>query len=506
MNGQTVNVNDQTSLKHEESCGDCAIMMLDVDGQIRGWTISAEHLTGWTKAIVGSSHGIFYSLDQRKSGIPEIALANARSGEFRNKITCRRRDGSTFVAEITLTALYDADDRLRGYAHYIRDMTGSEQIAALRAQNERAAALGQLASGVAHDFNNILQVIAGSASLIEESPTNMALVRRCAERMIKAADRGAAISGRLLGFARRSNGAAPVDGLNIKSLFDSIQDLLTPLLPANVNVITTTEADLPLVLADQAQLETVLVNLATNARDAMTSGGNLLFSAKLFNVTQNNLGLLFGDYVRVTVTDSGIGMDAAMITQAMEPYFTTKPQGRGTGLGLSLARDFARQSGGALEITSEPNVLTQVKLWLPLAISIKDTTPKRSEVVATKQIAGRILVVEDDELVRETMVASLAQAGFTPIEVVDGESALTTLNDPALKVSALVVDYALPGMTGVTVIREAQRGRISLPALLVTGNIGEMLVDDAHPKFSMLRKPFTPAQLATAVGLLLPES
>jgi PAS domain S-box-containing protein len=509
MTGKNANTDNFTQGDRQVPGGlevDCAITMLDIDGKIRGWTVSAERLTGWTKAIVGSSHRIFYTPDQRENSVPEAAITIAQSGEHCDRITCMRRDGSTFAAEFTYTALHDAEGTLRGFAQYIRDMTRSEHLDAVRAQNERAAVLGQLAGGMAHDFNNILQVITGSASMIDEHPSNIALVRRCAGRMIKAADRGSAISGRLLGFARRGNGAnGHREGLNIKGLFDSIQELLGPLLPVNINVSTMAEADLPLILADQAQLETVLVNLATNARDAMTKGGDLVFSANLIRVDDNKLGLASGNYVRVTVTDNGCGMDAATISRVMEPFFTTKPRGRGTGLGLPLARDFAHQSGGALEISSEPHVSTQVGLWLPVAVSIKDA-PKQDSPIAIMQIAARVLVVEDDDLVRETMAASLEQAGFTPIEVSDGESALTVLDDPVSAINALVVDYALPGMTGAMVIREAQRCQNVLPALLVTGHIGEMLVDGAPPKFSMLRKPFTPLQLTTAVGLLLTES
>jgi signal transduction histidine kinase len=239
----------------------------------------------------------------------------------------------------------------------------------LKAQHERTIVLGQLAGGMAHDFNNILNIIAGSAAMIEEYPTNLALVLRCARRMTLAAERGSAISGRLLTFAKRDNGGV-TGRLDIKELFDSIQELLVPLLPANIHLQTVVEDNLPLVQTDRAQLETVLVNLATNARDAMSRGGKLIFSAGLTKMNANDLGLNAGSYVRIAVTDNGNGMDEATVARVMEPFFTTKPQGHGTGLGLPLAKDFAEQCGGALEISSVPRVSTEVRLWLPV-VSVK---------------------------------------------------------------------------------------------------------------------------------------
>ena len=245
-----------------------------------------------------------------------------------------------------------------------------EATQARLAQAQRLEALGQLAGGIAHDFNNVLQAVQGGAGLIERRPSNAESVARLARMILGAAERGTTITRRLLAFSRRGElRAEPVD---TGTLLGSLREILAHTIGPAVEVRVEVAADLPPLLADRGQLETVLVNLATNARDAMDGAGTLLLAAEAETLREDDgvgrpVGLKPGSYVRLSVSDTGAGMDAATLARASEPFFTTKPAGQGTGLGLAMARGFAEQSGGGLQIESAPGHGTTVRLWLPVA-------------------------------------------------------------------------------------------------------------------------------------------
>jgi signal transduction histidine kinase len=248
-----------------------------------------------------------------------------------------------------------------------KEVAAREQAQAQAAHAERMVALGELAGGIAHDFNNLLQAIAGSAGLIERRREDPEEVRLRARLLLAAVERGGSISRRLLAFARRDiliN--EPVDP---EGVLKELCDLLGHTLGSGIAIRMEAEPGLPALLADKAQLETVLLNLATNARDAMPQGGDLTFSAVSETMApgREHPTLKPRPYIRISVADSGIGMDAATLLRATEPFFTTKPMGQGTGLGLPMAQGFAEQSGGALSIRSEPGSGTIVSIWLPQA-------------------------------------------------------------------------------------------------------------------------------------------
>jgi hypothetical protein len=487
-----------------EGVHDYAIIMLSNDGTIQSWNLGAQRIKGWSaEEVIGKPFDIFYPQEEQAVGEPARALAEARRlGTYHcGKGRRIRKDGSIFCADVTITALRNPDGSQRGFAKVTRDITEIVEAEDLVAQNERAAALGQLAAGVAHDFNNVLQVVSGGAAMIQENPSSAEIVSRCADRMIRASARGSAISGRLLAFARRD--VLRPDGLNVRSLFDNIFDLLQPLLPSNITVRTMIADELPPVSADQSALETVLVNLATNARDAMPDGGTIMFSARQTSLgIENNLDLLPGRYLCIGVRDTGSGMTPALIARVTEPFFTTKPKGKGTGLGLSMAKRYAEKAGGKLQIESEVGAYTEVTLWLPAALGFAASAPSEHLPLVRPTVTPRVLVVEDDDLVRETMLASMESARINSVEVRSGEDALALLKEGNM-FDVLVADFSLPGINGAQMIRDAQQITPNLPALLITGNIGEVLFRGHEtPRFGTLRKPFSPAQLIEAITAL----
>jgi len=373
------------------------------------------------------------------------------------------------------------------------EISARERAQAEVAHARRMSALGALAGGVAHDFNNILQSVAGNASLVVTRGGDAQQARQLAGLILDAAERGGAISRRLLAFARQDElSAEPVD---VAGLLQNAAGLLEHTLHRSISLAVRAPPDLPHVLADRAQLETVLVNLAANARDAMPRGGSLCFEAEAERVSAGlaRFGLAEGVYVRIAVTDTGAGMDAATLERAAEPFFTTKPQGKGTGLGLSMAKGFAEQSGGAFSIASEPGHGTVVTLWLPRA---QAQAPARRAVYAAPASAApvqRLLVVEDDPDVRESLVRTLEDAGFDAIGVANAVMA-GGLIERGLEIDLLITDYSMPGMNGMELLNEVQARWPVLPGILLTGHVDDLPVP-LDGRVVMLQKPVHPNQL-----------
>jgi len=391
-----------------------------------------------------------------------------------------------------------------------REVAAREQAQGQLAQAQRMEALGQLAGGIAHDFNNVLQAVSGGLALIGRRAGDAEMVRKLAHMAGDAADRGAAVTGRLLSFARK--GELRAEPVPAGPLLEGMREMLAVTLNAGIETRIAMDGALPPLLADKAQLETVLVNLAINARDAMPDGGCLTLHAAAETVgdaRQHHAGLAAGEYVRLDVTDTGIGMDAATLMRASEPFFTTKPQGQGTGLGLAMARGFAQQSGGGFAIRSLPGEGTTVSLWFPRAsvgtpdVGISAVGQPRAVVPGP---ARHILVVDDDAMVRAVLVGQLEDLGYVVTQAGDGLAALAQL-DAGAETDLLVTDFAMPGMNGGVLIGEARRRRPALPTLLLTGyaDLGLQSSVDREPGIGtvLLRKPVSGAELAEQVAALL---
>jgi CheY-like chemotaxis protein len=369
-------------------------------------------------------------------------------------------------------------------------------------------ALGQLAGGIAHDFNNVLQAVGGGAGLILRRPDDVEGVRRIARMVVEAAERGSAVTRRLLAFSRRGElRAEPVDPA---ALLTDLREVLTHTLGAGIGVRVETGTHIPSLLADKGQLETVLVNLSTNARDAMAGQGLLTLSATVEVLTSGmdlhqSAPLAPGTYLRMTVADTGAGMTPEVLIRATEPFFTTKAQGKGTGLGLAMARGFAEQSGGGLTIKSAVGCGTAVHLWLPIAEAETPVAVVQADIAAAP-VAARILLVDDEEVVRTIIAEGLRNAGYSVLAAAGGREALALL-DAGDGADLLISDLSMPDMDGLTVVREVQRRRPGLPAILLTGfatNAAEAVLGGAMGgAFSLLRKPVNTQELAERATMLL---
>ena len=373
------------------------------------------------------------------------------------------------------------------------------------AHSQRMEALGQLAGGVAHDINNVLQSVLGGARLIGKRSQEPDM-QRLAKLVGEAAERGGAITRRLLAFARRDSLLA--EAVAVQPLLEGLREVLAHTLGAAVHVRVTVEAHTPALMADRAQLETVLVNLAVNGRDAMLPQGGTLDIGAVTEIVPARAsgGLQPGAYVRLSVSDTGCGMDAETLRRATEPFFTTKEKGHGTGLGLPMVQGFCEQSGGMLDIRSLPGQGTRVSLWLPQAPALRPAQPFLSAASPAMGRGCNIMLVDDEPEVLATLAEGLRERGHKVREAAGGLQALGILAaDPAIEL--LVTDLSMPGIDGLTLIKEARRLRPGLPAMLVTGFLAEaedMLKHAARSgPIAVLRKPLPPELLSERIGALM---
>jgi len=388
-----------------------------------------------------------------------------------------------------------------------RDLRETE---ARLAHAQRMEALGQLAGGIAHDFNNVLQAVLGGSTLIERRATQPDAVRPLARMVTDAARRGASITQRLLTFSRR--GELRAEPLEPATLLDSMREILSFTLGAGVQVRVEAAAALPPLLADKGQLETVLVNLATNARDAMQGRGTLALTATAEQVPHGGgkshpACLEAGSYIRLQASDTGRGMDAETLARASEPFFTTKGSGKGTGLGLAMARGFAEQSGGGLRIESNPGHGTTITLWLPVADPLAASLEHQEDLSPSATAERpRILLVDDEELVRAVLAQQLADQGYDVLQA-GGSAAALAVMEAREPVDLLLSDLSMPGMDGIALIQEARCRKPGLPAILLTGyatDAAELVANGAaEGSFSLLRKPVTGSQLAHRISTML---
>jgi signal transduction histidine kinase len=381
------------------------------------------------------------------------------------------------------------------------DQRTREREAALAQVHEmqKVESLGKLTGGVAHDFNNLLMAVLGNLELVGKYTTDDKRVSRLVDAAIRAAERGASLTKRMLAFARRQELKPEI--VDVPRLVGSIVDMLRHSLGPAVEIVTEFDPQLPATQVDPNQLELALLNLALNARDAMPDGGKLVISASRERIATGDVpGLSAGDYICLSERDIGSGMDEVTMARAAEPFFTTKGAGGGTGLGLSMVDGLVAQSGGAMRIKSRPGLGTTVELWLPIwqGTEIAPLEPPK-ERCATRPRSYQVLVVEDDEMVATGTLAMLEDLGHTAIAAESAALALEILEaDNAIDI--VVTDHAMPGMNGTELARHIHDTWPKLPVVLVTGYAE--LPDRPDPLLPRLAKPYRLQELGDLITAL----
>jgi len=375
-------------------------------------------------------------------------------------------------------------------------------------QSQRLEALGQLTGGVAHDFNNLLTVVSGNLQMLEERLDDP-FSQKLAKAALRATARGADLTRKLLAFSRRQT--LQPRAIDVAQLLDSLADVLRRTLGANIDVRTACDEGLPPAKADPGMLDTALLNLAVNARDAMPDGGRLTLQAQLEHLDADYAGrhaeVAPGEYVEISVSDNGTGMPPEVLARAFEPFFTTKDHGKGSGLGLSLVYGFVKQSGGHIAVYSEPGMGTTIRLYLPIA----DEGATRANRPAPAEIRGgdeTILVVEDDDAVREVATGFLKRLGYRVLEAADARRALALIEGEST-VDLLFTDVVLRGeVNGPELARQAMRLRPGLKVLYTSGYPRNALPmqGELDGSIELLSKPYPIAQLARMLRRTLDES
>ncbi len=487
---------------------DYAIYMLDPDGLVTSWNAGAERIKGYTEPeIVGQHFSLFYTPEDRAQGGPSRTLDIARrDGRYEKEGWRVRKNGTRFFAHVVVDAIHDPDGTPLGFAKITRDITNQvrqrqelERAREQLFQAQKLEAIGQLTGGVAHDFNNLLMAVMGSLELLERRLPDDLQVRRLLNNAMEGARRGATLTKRMLAYARRQN--LQEQAIDVAALVAGVQDLLVRAAGPEVLIERDTPPGLPKIRSDAVQLETALVNLIANARDAMPAGGRVRISADVRTRGIVSDGLMPGDYVCLAVTDTGEGMDPATLARAAEPFFTTKGIGKGTGLGLSMVQGLAQQSGGQLLLSSRRGEGTRVELWLPLARHLAPPDVRAREVPSAPVESAvpkalTILAVDDDPLVLMNTVAMLEDMGHVVIDAMSGAEALTKLHGAAIDL--MITDQAMPGMSGSELARQVHELRPGLPVILATGYAE--LPPSGNAALPRLPKPFSQAELERAVS------
>jgi len=489
---------------------DYAIYMLDPDGLVSSWNAGAERIKGYRPdEIIGQHFSRFHTPEDRERGEPERSLTIARAeGRFEKEGWRLRKDGTRFWANVVIDPIRDDDGTIIGFAKVTRDSTerkqaqdALDQAREALLQSRKMEALGQLTGGIAHDFNNLLMAVLGSLELLRKRMPDQAPLLRLLDNAMLGARRGVSLTQRMLAFARRQElKSIPVD---IPALVAGMADLMQRALGPDIRVETDFPAALPPVRTDPDQLATALLNLAINARDAMPQGGRITIAAAEAAVEPPWTGVLLpGSYVRVTVTDTGSGMDEATLARATEPFFTTKGVGQGTGLGLPMVHGLAEQSGGRLALISRPGAGTTVELWLPATVvgteggdgaDLPDRAPSASRRLT-------VLAVDDDGLVLTSTSAMLEDLGHQVFEAGSAAEALDILaGQPGIDL--VITDHAMPQMTGAELAQAIARRWPAVPVILATG-FAELPAGPAAD-LPRLPKPFDQEELRRVIDAVM---
>lgn len=406
------------------------------------------------------------------------------------------------------------DGRVEKLVIVNRDITERKHLEEQFRQAQKMEAVGRLSGGVAHDFNNLLGLIIGYGEMIQEATQPQNPLRPCIDEILKAGHRAASLTKQLLAFSRQQMMAPRI--LDLNSVVRDMEKMLRRLIGEDIQLRTALHPTLVRIKADQGQIEQVILNLAVNARDAMPSGGELRIQTSNFLVnadfaSEHSYPMSLGNYVQLTVTDTGVGMDAVTRAQVFEPFFTTKERGKGTGLGLSMVYGVVKQSGGYIDVVSEPGAGATFKIYLPKA---ERPVPEKGESEASATLRGSetVLLVEDEHSLRKLTRQLLEACGYHVIEAETGDQALKLNDEHKDTIQLLLTDVVMPGISGRMLADELVLRRPGIRVLFMSGYTGQTIGE--HGVLAegslFLAKPFTREVLASKIrealdGKAVPE-
>jgi PAS domain S-box-containing protein len=486
-----------------------AILSKDLNGIITSWNRGAERIYGYLPdEAVGKNISLLIPSD-RPDEMPEILRKIARGERIEHHESVRiAKNGRRLDVSLSVSPLRDAADNIVGASVIARDITAQRRAEGQLRQSQKMEAVGRLAGGVAHDFNNVLGIINACAEFLRDRIDPGAEHSLYVENIRKAIDRGRSLTKQMLAFSRTS--AVQPCILDLNDRLRDITKLLRPVLGDGVEILVVSKSSSAVIEADPGQLDQVVVNLALNARDAMAGGGKFVLETSVVKFDDIFAGgqqaVPQGKYVMLAVSDSGCGMDKATLGRIFEPFFTTKEIGKGTGLGLATVYGIVKQSGGHILVYSEPGHGTTFKIYLPSAehkiglaskVEVEAVSPKRREVT--------ILLVEDDELMRGLTRKLLEEHGYTVVEAKDGRSALEWMKSNGGSIDLLLTDVMMPRMSGPELAERLGNTHPALRVVYMSGYTGESMTNREmlKPGVTLLEKPFSRTALLNTIHATL---
>jgi PAS domain S-box-containing protein len=510
-----------------EAVVDYAIFQLDPAGNVTTWNPGAQRIKGYDPdEIIGQHFSRFYTSEDIQLGVPKLALAEAaKQGRFEAEGWRLRKDGSRFWASVVIDRITDEAGELAGFAKVTRDVTerkqAQDELQRIQQQlvaSQKLEAVGQLSGGIAHDFNNLLMIVLGNLETAERHSRGLANslnLQRALANAKRGAQRAAALTSRLLAFSRRQ--ALDPQPINLNNFLNGLQEFLQRTLGERIEVQTVGSAGLWSIEADTNHLESAIINLGINARDAMPEGGKLTVEAVNVLADEDycrvNPEFCPGQYVIVCVTDTGTGMTPGVLNHAFEPFFTTKELGQGTGLGLSQVYGFVKQSGGHVKIYSEVGQGTSIRMYFPRYHGeARPVDSDADEFRPEGEKLETILVVEDDAELRAYVSELLRDLNYRVVPASSAQAALTILLQEEPRIDLLLTDVFMPGINGRELGRRAQQIRPGIKILYMTGYSRNAVVHQGRldEGVELLEKPISQAKLALRVREMLdrldPES
>jgi len=487
-----------------------AIISKGLDGTITSWNKGAERIYGYTpEEVIGKNISLLAPTDHPDE-IPEILRKIARGESVEHDESVRvTKDGRHLDVSISVSPLRDAKGDIVGASAIERDITAQKRAEGQVHQSQKMEAIGRLAGGVAHDFNNILGIINACAEFLRDRLDPAAESSQYVENIKKSIERGSSLTRQLLTFSRSSVIQPRV--LDLNERLKDVSKLLRPLMVDDVEILIMSKSPTAVVEADPGQLDQIVVNLAVNARDAMPRGGKFILEtrAERFDegFAEQHQAMSAGKYVVLAVSDTGNGMDEATASRIFEPFFTTKEMGKGTGLGLATVYGIVKQSAEHILVYSEMGHGTTFKIYLPSAdhkIGL-ETKPSEVETVSPKRQGTTILLVEDDEIMRSLTRQLLQEHGYAVVEADDGKSALEWVESHPGPIDLLLTDVVMRRMSGPELVERLNASHPNLKVVFMSGYTGELIAEREVLKrgITLLEKPFSRTALLNTIHTTL---
>jgi PAS domain S-box-containing protein len=486
-----------------------AILSKDLTGIVMSWNRGAERMYGYPAKEVVGKHISILAPSGRSDEVSKI-LQKIVDGETVDHYESVRvtKDGRPLDVSLSVSPLTNAIGEVVGASVIARDITSQKRAEAQMRQSQKMEAIGRLAGGVAHDFNNVLGIINACAEFLRDRIDSAAEASLYVDNIRNAIERGTALTRQLLTFSRTS--AIQPQILDLNDRLKDIGKLLRPLLGDDIEVLIVSRSISAVIEADPGQLDQVVVNLAVNARDAMPRGGKFILETGAAQFDEafaaQHQAMSAGKYVQLAVSDTGHGMDETTVSRIFEPFFTTKEPGKGTGLGLATVYGIVKQSAGHIFVYSEPGHGTTFKIYLPDAEQkIGSGSNPEADSVSPQRHGSTILLVEDDEIMRHLTRQLLQEHGYTVVEADDGKGALEWLESNPAQIDLLLTDVVMRHMSGPELAERLHTSHPALKVAYMSGYTGELMANREilKPGAILIEKPFTRAALLNTVHAML---